>query len=137
MPLLQLQAMTVTSFMLSEDPNHASLQVTECTGISNNWSIAVSPIAIQDFPLGDESIQLDPPLMLPILQNPQDSTWEACGEDLYASVFVSAPDVASAIDELRTDVLPFLWRQYALEDDASLSQRARELKADLLRRVRA
>ena len=58
------------------------------------------------------------------------------GEDLYASVFVHAPDITTAIDELRTDVLPFLWRQYALEDDARLSHGARELKADLRRRAR-
>ena len=100
-------------------------------------SAAVGPVPVNRFSFNGESVRLNPPLEFSVVLNHRDGTWELHGNNLYASVFVSASDIAGAIDELRTDVLPFLWRQYALEDDARLSPDAKQLKADLRRRVRA
>ncbi len=94
----------------------------------------VGPIPFDEFPFNGEVVRLDPPLEFSVVRNDREGAWEVFGEGLYASVFVYATDVRSAIDELKTDVLPFLWRQYALKDDTRLSRRARELKADLRRR---
>ena len=102
----------------------------------HEWPTELLPIVIDWFPFDGGIVRLAPPLTFPIAQTPQDDAWEVYGEGLYASVFVNAPSLTIAIDELRGDVLPFLWRQYALEDDSHLSQGARELKSDIRRRER-
>ncbi|MYE00719.1 MAG: hypothetical protein F4Y03_05485 [Alphaproteobacteria bacterium] len=86
-------------------------------------------VEIKDFPFDGGTIQLDPALKF--FANLQDDGWEVWGEDLYASVLTRAPDPRGVVDELRTEILPFLWLEYALADDATLDQGAKALKADL------
>ncbi len=95
--------------------------------------LAGTAIEIKNFPFDGRIIELDPPFQFPA--SLQDDIWEVCGEGLYASVIVQAPNISGIINELRTDIFPFLWQEYAQKDDVNMSLDARALKADLLQRA--
>lgn len=93
-----------------------------------------APIKIDAFRFNNTWISLEPPLEFIARFNHEVSLWEVDGEDLYASVLVSANTILEMHEELREEMLPYLWRVYALDDDINLSREARNLKNDLLRR---
>ena len=81
-------------------------------------------------------INLSPPLEFNAQFDRDVSLWEVDGVDLYASVLLSENTIVEIYEELLEEILPYLWRVYALNDDINLSREARNLKRDLLRRAK-
>ncbi len=67
--------------------------------------------------------------------NPQTDLYEIKGEGPYQDILVYGDSWDRAAVILEQEVLPCLWEDYANEDDARLSRRARLLKADFLSRI--
>ena len=95
----------------------------------------VALIRVDAFKFDKKLINLNPPLEFSACFNREVSLWELEGVDLYASVLLSANSIVKIYQELVEEILPFLWRVYALNDDVNLSREARSLKLDLLRRT--
>ena len=95
----------------------------------------VALIRVDAFKFDKKLINLNPPLKFSARFNREVSFWELEGVDLYASVLLSANSIVEIYQELVEEILPFLWRVYALNDDVNLSREARSLKLDLLRRT--
>ena len=95
----------------------------------------IALIKADAFKFDKKLINLNPPLEFSARFNREVSLWELEGVDLYASVLLSANSIVEIYEELVEEILPFLWRVYALNDDVNLSHEAKSLKFDLLRRA--
>ena len=96
--------------------------------------MTMTTVKVHDFFFDTESVHFDPALEFDCVEH--DDSCEIYGNDLYGSVYVHACDKEKAVIELHEDVMPFLWRQYAIEDDMFLSLNAKKLKNDLLSKVK-
>ena len=112
--------------------------------LSNSFSAAVprEPAAplqremrVFSFLAGNVRKELHDPLVLFWTFNPESRLVEIKGEGPYEDVMVHGDTLDRAVETLEREVIPCLWEDYANEDDARLSRRARALKADFLSRV--
>ncbi len=91
-------------------------------------------IMISEFQFEGRTIRLQPAKSFPVRK--QDGQLVVGGTDQFESVRIEATDRALLYEALVTDIMPFLWKVYALADDEALSERALAIKRDLLKRTR-
>ena len=90
---------------------------------------------VSSFMSGNDRKELLDPLIFLWTFSPETRLYEIKGNGPYQDILVYGDSLDRAAAILEQEVLPCLWEDYANEDDARLSRRARLLKLDLLSRI--
>ena len=94
--------------------------------------IDVSPIEVTDLSVQDEHLKAEPPLVFQVEFDKCAACYTLEGDfEIYLYAF-SREELESSLIEL----LQFMWRDYAKEDDTKLTEGAQQLKLDMLHRLR-
>ena len=92
-----------------------------------------SPIVYRSFTVGETRCVAAPPLQFNVVFDRGASLHELSGE---FNIVLSAPTRAE-LEEMLTETLELLWREYAEEDPAALSPKAIDLRNQLRARITA
>ena len=90
-------------------------------------------IELQDLSLYGVLYRADPPLRFRVTYDAEDQLYDLDGD---FEIFLSANSRPQLLEELN-EVLAMLWLDYAQEEPKRLSPKARELRTELLDRLRA
>ncbi len=90
---------------------------------------------VEKFVFEGEDKRFREPLIFRWMFSQEDSLCEIIGTKPYQDIMVYGDSLECAVRTLEQEILPYLWKNYANENDVRLSYHARLLKEDLLRRI--